>query len=43
MRFDVVLSFEINHTEGTEIIYKEVLSEYPDYDIQIAADVDVTD
>ena len=43
MRFDVVLSFEVNHVEGTEIIYKEVLSEYPEYNIQIAADVDVAD
>ena len=43
MRFDVVLSFEINHTEGVEIIHNEVLAEYPEYDIQIAADVDVAD
>lgn len=43
MRFDVVFSFEIVHVEGVEIIYKEVLSEYPEYNIQIAADVDVAD
>ncbi len=43
MRFDVVLSFEINHTEGVEIIHNQVLVEYPEYDIQIAADVDVAD
>lgn len=43
MRFDVVLSFEINHTEGVEIIHNQVLAEYPEYDIQIAADVDVAD
>ncbi|SDB29342.1 cation diffusion facilitator family transporter [Pseudobutyrivibrio sp. YE44] len=43
MRFDVVFSFEIDHAEGVEIINKEVQSEYPDYDVQIAADVDVTD
>lgn len=43
MRFDVVFSFDIPHVEGTEIIYREVLDEYPDYTIQIAADVDITD
>ena len=43
MRFDVVFSFDISHIEGTEIIYREVLNEYPDYAIQIAADVDITD
>lgn len=43
MRFDVVFSFDISDVEGTEIIYREVLDEYPDYTIQIAADVDITD
>ncbi len=43
MRFDVVFSFDISHIEGVEIIYKEVLDQYPDYEIQIAADVDVAD
>ncbi len=43
MRFDVVFSFDISHVEGTEIIYKEVLDAYPNYNIQIAADVDITD
>ncbi|QFJ54977.1 cation diffusion facilitator family transporter [Pseudobutyrivibrio xylanivorans] len=43
MRFDVVFSFDISHVEGTEIIYREVLNEYPEYTIQIAADVDITD
>jgi divalent metal cation (Fe/Co/Zn/Cd) transporter len=43
MRFDVVLSFDIPHTEGTEIIYREVLDAYPEYTIQISADVDATD
>lgn len=43
MRFDVVFSFDISDVEGTEIIYKEVLDEYPEYNIQIAADVDITD
>ena len=43
MRFDVVFSFDIPHTEGTEIIYREVLDAYPEYTIQISADVDITD
>jgi cation diffusion facilitator family transporter len=43
MRFDVVMSFEITPKEGLKIIYDEVGKLYPEYAVQIAADVDVSD
>jgi cation diffusion facilitator family transporter len=43
MRFDVVFSFDIDSSEGVDIITGELRNLYPDYDIQIAADVDITD
>lgn len=43
MRFDVVMSFDIDHREGLEIIYKEVGAAYPDYHLSIAPDIDITD
>ncbi len=43
MRFDAVLSFDIDAGEGIEILHGELYTVYPDYEIQIAADVDVTD
>ena len=42
MRFDVVMSFDIQPREGLEIIYKEVQQAYPDYTLQIVPDVDVS-
>ena len=43
MTFDVVMSFDIRPKEGIQIIYKEIKDAYPEYDIQIAPDVDVSD
>ncbi len=43
MSFDVVMSFDINPKNGIQIIYKEIKEAYPEYDIQIAPDVDVSD
>ena len=43
MTFDVVMSFDIKPKEGLQIIYEEIKAAYPDYDIQIAPDVDVSD
>lgn len=43
MRFDVVLSFDIDPKEGTEIICKEVKEAYPEYELNIIADVDIAD
>ena len=43
MRFDVVMSFEISPREGLRIIYEEIKGVYPEYTIEIAPDVDVSD
>lgn len=43
MSFDVVMSFDVKPSEGIQIIYKEIKEAYPEYDIQIAPDVDVSD
>ena len=43
MTFDVVMNFNIKPKEGIQIIYEEVKKGYPEYDIQIAPDVDVSD
>lgn len=43
MRFDVVVSFDMDHKEAVEIMTKEVQELYPDYSIQIIADVDIAD
>ena len=43
MRFDVVMSFEINPHEGLDILCREVQEAFPDYQIQITPDVDITD
>ena len=43
MRFDVVMSFDITPKDGLKIIYDEVGRLYPDYAVQVVADVDVSD
>ncbi len=43
MRFDVVMSFDINHAEGLRILQKEMTQAYPEYAIQIVPDVDISD
>ena len=43
MRFDVVFSFDIDASEGVDIIKGELYQLYPEYTIQIAPDVDITD
>ena len=43
MRFDVVLSFDIDQKEGIETICKEVKETYPEYKLNIIADVDIAD
>jgi hypothetical protein len=37
------MSFEIDPKDGLDTLYKEVREAYPDYDIYIAPDVDVSD
>lgn len=41
MRFDVVVSFDIERAEALNILTKEVGAIYPDYNLQIVADIDV--
>ena len=43
IRFDVVVSFEIDRKEAMETLYAEVYALYPDYEIMIIPDVDVAD
>lgn len=43
LRFDVVMSFDIDPKEGLMTICKEIQELYPDYTLAIAPDVDVSD
>ena len=43
IRFDVVISFDIDHKEATNILHGETCSMYPDYNIMIVPDVDIID
>ena len=43
MRFDVVLSFDIDRKHALEILYGEISALYPDYTLLIVPDVDVAD
>ena len=43
IRFDVVVSFEIDHEEALGILQQEVQALYPDYELQIVIDVDAAD
>ncbi len=43
IRFDVVLSFDIPPREGIAIITGEVQEMYPDYEVSVSPDVDLTD
>lgn len=43
LRFDVVLSFDVAREEALDILMQEVQAAYPDYKIQIAPDIDLTD
>ena len=43
MRFDVVISFDIERKEAMQTLYAEVAALYPDYELMIITDVDVTD
>ena len=41
--FDVVMSFDIKPHEGIKVIYDELKEAYPEYDIQIRPDVDISE
>lgn len=43
IRFDVVMSFDIDHKECIEILKKEVKELYPNYHIDIVSDIDLTE
>ena len=43
VRFDVVVSFDIDRKEAIEILDKEIGAMYPDYELLIIPDTDVTD
>ena len=43
LRFDVVISFDIERKEAIQTLYSEVGAMYPDYELSIIPDVDVTD
>ena len=43
IRFDVVMSFDIDHNEGISQLTSEIKEKYPDYQVVIAPDVDVSD
>ena len=43
IRFDVVMSFDIPHSEGLKILYEEMNELFPEYKFFIVADVDASD
>ncbi|WP_245796874.1 cation diffusion facilitator family transporter [Hornefia porci] len=43
MRFDVVMSFEIDRQEGVEALTEEIRKLYPDFRVSIVSDVDISD
>ena len=43
IRFDIVMSFEIEPKEGIKIIREKLVKIYPEYKFQIIADVDISD
>ena len=43
IRFDVVMSFDISHSEGIKILTDEIREKYPNYKVIIVADIDITD
>lgn len=43
IRFDVVIGFDIRHSEGIKIISDEIKERFPDYNPAIIADIDITD
>ena len=43
VRFDMVVSFEVDRKEALETLYGEIKALYPDYDVLIVPDVDMAD
>ena len=43
LRFDVVLSFDVDRKEAVETLYKDIGAMYPEYNMTIIPDTDVSD
>jgi hypothetical protein len=43
IRFDVVMSFDIPHSEGIKKISEEIKAKYPDYEPLVVPDIDISD
>ena len=43
VRFDVVVSFDVDRKEALETLYGEIKTLYPEYDVLIVPDVDIAD
>ncbi len=43
LRFDVVVSFDIQPREAVRILREEITAQYPDYTVRITPDIDLTD
>ena len=43
LRFDVVLSFDIDRKVAISTLYEEICAHFPDYEVTIIPDVDMTD
>ena len=43
VRFDVVVSFDVDRREALETLYGEIKALYPEYDVLIVPDVDIAD
>ena len=43
LRFDTVLSFDVDRREAMETLYREVGALYPDYELLIVPDTDTAD
>ncbi len=43
IRFDVVMSFDIKPSEGQKLLLSEIQKEFPDYNISIVPDIDISE
>jgi hypothetical protein len=43
MRFDVVMSFDVDYKEGIATLTEDVKKLYPEYEVSITPDVDMSD
>ena len=43
IRFDVVMSFDIDQKKGLKILKSKLLKDFPDYRFEIITDIDISD